>query len=203
MAVSSIDLALRNCTTVENLTRRTKIWQLAVYSPKLGEPERDPATVAPGMFRKTYPSVPKQTRRSSTTSTSEEYTGSSATGRTFAVLMTQPGENPWDLGPYENWKSIMGNNVLDWVLPIKHSPCTDHSHGEAAFALGPVVERLRQAHGLVSELPSSSDSSESRRSHRRRRRSRTVPKAKPMNEKADERYDSQRKSGRPAGSRIP
>jgi palmitoyltransferase len=159
MTVSSIDLILRNCTTVENLTRRTKIWQLAVYSPKLDQADQGSATVAPETFRRTYPSRLKQARPSATSYTTEENAENSSDSRTFAVLLTQPGENPWDLGPYRNWKSVMGNNILDWFLPAKHSPCADHSHGESAFPLGRVVERSRlRASADVERTPISTTS---------------------------------------------
>ena len=198
MTVSSIDLLLRNCTTVENLTRRTKIWQLAVYSPQLDQVDQGSATVAPEIFRRTYSSRSKQARPSSTSSTNDEAAESSNNSRTFAVLLTQPGENPWDLGPYRNWKSVMGNTMVDWLLPVKHSPCADHSHGESAFLLGPVVERLRQAHGLVSERP---PTSRGRRSQRRRRGSRASPTAEALTEKAGGRDNSRRQTDRPGESR--
>jgi palmitoyltransferase len=43
----------------------------------------------------------------------------------------------------------MGYSIIDWLLPLKHSPCADHSSSESAFALGPVVTRLKQEAGLV------------------------------------------------------
>jgi palmitoyltransferase len=43
----------------------------------------------------------------------------------------------------------MGYSISDWLLPLKHSPCADHSSSESAFALGPVVTRLKQEAGLI------------------------------------------------------
>jgi palmitoyltransferase len=44
---------------------------------------------------------------------------------------------------------VMGHNMIDWFLPLKQSPCADHSGQESAFALGPVVTRLKQEAGLL------------------------------------------------------
>jgi len=41
---------------------------------------------------------------------------------TFAVIKTPPGLNPWDLGFMNNVKSVMGQNVLEWFLPLRLSP---------------------------------------------------------------------------------
>ena len=70
--------------------------------------------------------------------------------RTFAILQTPPGTNPWDLGSYlANWKTIMGDRVIDWFLPIKRSPCCRHESGEGWFEFGPAVEELKIRVGLL------------------------------------------------------
>jgi hypothetical protein len=86
--------------------------------------------------------------------------------RTFAILHTKPGESPYDLGPWENVRSVMGNSLLDWMLPLRYSPCCDHSSGLSAYQLGPLVDRMRREAGIMP--PSGS----SRGKRRRRRRSR-------------------------------
>ena len=70
--------------------------------------------------------------------------------RTFAVLrMPEPGSNPWNLGSMLlNWETVMGDCVIDWFLPIKRSPCCDHS-GESHFRVGPSVEHLRSVYGFA------------------------------------------------------
>lgn len=67
--------------------------------------------------------------------------------RTFAVLkMSQPGDNPWDLGSAcLNIESLMGTSILDWVLPIRRSPCCNHESSEGQFQFGPKVDALRAA----------------------------------------------------------
>ncbi|KAI0169795.1 zf-DHHC-domain-containing protein [Hypoxylon sp. FL1284] len=57
--------------------------------------------------------------------------------RTFAVLKTEPGENPWDLGARRNWQAVMGTNVLDWLLPVRRSPCCGgHDSHEGFYPIG-------------------------------------------------------------------
>ncbi|TVY48039.1 Palmitoyltransferase [Lachnellula occidentalis] len=70
--------------------------------------------------------------------------------KTFAILNTlEPGDNPWALGSgLANWKSVMGNGVIDWFLPVHQSPCSYHEDPESHFAIGPSVDRLREHHFL-------------------------------------------------------
>ena len=70
------------------------------------------------------------------------------TTRTFAILRTEPGENPWDLGWRRNWNSVMGSSVIDWILPVRKSPCTNHEREDSFYPVGPVIDRLRQRYGV-------------------------------------------------------
>lgn len=71
--------------------------------------------------------------------------------RTFAILnMKNPGDNPWDLGSaIANWETVMGYTVLDWLLPIRRSPCCNHEDSESHFMVGPEVDLLRVSVGFV------------------------------------------------------
>ena len=41
----------------------------------------------------------------------------------WGIARTKNGENPWDLGSKSaNWKSLMGEKPLDWILPLKLPP---------------------------------------------------------------------------------
>lgn len=73
--------------------------------------------------------------------------------RTFLILkMPEPGYNPWDLGSsLLNWESVMGDSVLDWVLPFKRSPCCNHEEGESYYQVGPMVDLLKSKYGLIPE----------------------------------------------------
>jgi palmitoyltransferase len=64
--------------------------------------------------------------------------------RTFAILTTNPGDNPWDLeSRLLNFKTVMGTKAWDWFLPIRESPCCNHEHSESRYALGPTVDLLK------------------------------------------------------------
>ncbi|PNH38068.1 hypothetical protein VD0004_g8739 [Verticillium dahliae] len=65
-----------------------------------------------------------------------------AATRTFAILRTEPDENPWDLGWKENWKQVMGNSIIDWLLPIRKSPCALHENADSDYPMGRVLQSL-------------------------------------------------------------
>ncbi|TKA77156.1 hypothetical protein B0A49_03643 [Cryomyces minteri] len=47
--------------------------------------------------------------------------------RLFAILLTPPGVNPWDLGSaMSNLKEVMGHSWVEWLLPVRRSPCAIH-----------------------------------------------------------------------------
>lgn len=62
----------------------------------------------------------------------------------------------------------MGDGPLEWLLPLKDSPCSRHEEGESAFRLGPVVRRMRKEAGIA--LPEGNEGEKRRRRRRRRRR---------------------------------
>jgi palmitoyltransferase len=65
--------------------------------------------------------------------------------------------NPWDLGrAYLNFKAVFGERLHDWLLPLKHSPCCDHSSQISQFPLGPDFKQLLIEAGLAAR-PSSQD----------------------------------------------
>jgi palmitoyltransferase len=134
MSGTSLQFAFLNTTTIENLSRRSKVWQMAVY---MARPPSSGNRI--GFPSVTYPltddtSIPQP----------------SSSKRTFAILHSKPGENPWDLGPFANFKSVMGVHWYDWLIPLRYSPCRDHSRGDSEFELGPVVDRMRIDAGLLS-----------------------------------------------------
>lgn len=70
----------------------------------------------------------------------------------FAILRSQPGENPFDLGdPIQNLKQVMGHTLWDWLLPLRVAPCVYHSSTVSAYPMGPVVERLKREAGILFE----------------------------------------------------
>ncbi|MCJ1293036.1 palmitoyltransferase pfa5 [Xylographa carneopallida] len=153
MSLSSLQFVLLNTTSVENLSRQTKIWTLAVHI------SRPPTTPNHVPFQTiTYPLTPLPAGTPSTPS------------RSFAILHSKPGENPYDLGYYGNFKSVMGTNFFDWVVPLRYSPCCDHDSGESAFALGSVVQRMREEAGLSLTRDEDVNHKHNRQRRRRTRR---------------------------------
>lgn len=70
--------------------------------------------------------------------------------RTFVILRTNEGENPWNLGSrLMNWKTVMGNSILDWFLPIHRSPCCNHDNRESQFEFGFAVDNHLSRLGLT------------------------------------------------------
>ncbi|OAA75045.1 DHHC zinc finger membrane protein [Akanthomyces lecanii RCEF 1005] len=63
--------------------------------------------------------------------------------RKFAILRVESRENPWDLGFRRNWTSVMGHTPLEWLLPIKHSPCCDHDSMESDYPAGKLLDELK------------------------------------------------------------
>lgn len=55
----------------------------------------------------------------------------------------------------ENWKSVMGDNFIEWMLPIRHSPCCNHESMESDYKFGPLISKLRKRYGIP-ELEASS-----------------------------------------------
>ena len=157
MTVSSLQFASLNVTTIENLHRHSAIWTLAIRVPehlldRLWAPE---SPWAPP-FR--IVSFPPQPPPSSPPSQPQAIDESTAERHVFAILQTMPGENPFDLGSaWKNLCQVMGNSVGEWLLPLKHSPCADHSSLESAFAMGPVVTRLKEEAGLTAPPPPAED----------------------------------------------
>lgn len=145
MLISSLQLACLNSTTIENLNRRSKVWALAVHIPR---PLDLPGMNAVSAWARTFSVVSYPTSQEAFSYQDPDLQTQNSR-RDFAILFTRPGENPFDLGSrLANLREVLGNEILDWFLPLKHSPCSDHSNQESAFRLGPVVQRLRRDAGL-------------------------------------------------------
>lgn len=164
MTVSTVQLASYNLTTIENLSRRSAVWTLAIRVPDHFLSNLNPESGwAPTFATISYPLQP--------TPPSVEAQNTVTPRHVFAILQTQPGENPFDLGNwFKNLQQVMGFTLWEWLLPFKHSPCADHSSLESAFALGPVVTRLKVDAGL--EPPPGNHSSERPNPERKRRKHR-------------------------------
>ena len=176
-----MQFVLLNTTTIENLSRHSKVWTLAVLIPK-----NSSHPIPPPFHTITYPLGyigPNQDETRPQTPSMQP--------RTFAILHGKPGENPWDLGYFRNFKSVMGDHWYDWFLPIRYSPCIHHDRYDAQFETGPVVQRMKEDAGLAAGLAPLNGSLDAdgklERSRRRRRRRRA---------RDDVRGKSQRRSRR-------
>ncbi|KAI1501609.1 palmitoyltransferase PFA5 [Biscogniauxia marginata] len=159
MTVTSMRYIFLNMTNVDMLGYQSKVYLLAVNVPRETTSSDRFAVV-------TYPlPKPDQTMRSrasravasetSGASRLNERTGSprltsrdDLATRTFAILKTGAGENPWDLGLWRNWQAVMGSNLFDWLLPIRKSPCTNHESQESFYPMGHVLAKVRTRYGI-------------------------------------------------------
>ena len=152
MAASSLRFAFLNVTNIDML-KRPWVYQLAVRVAN--------GTVPANQFNVvTYPlpragRAPGKKEDGSGTAGEPDNTAEALSPRdqlaqrTFAVLKTELGENPWDLGPWRNFQSVMGYNFIDWILPIHMSPCTMHDDDFSSdYEFGPVIDRLRERYNL-------------------------------------------------------
>jgi palmitoyltransferase len=178
MFASTLQLAVINSTTIENLSRKTKVWYLAVYMPRPEEVMRHRGNSRGTALRTiTYPRPPEEQQvllQQSGSLPADASTLANASPvdlpvRTFAILETPAGFNPWDCGPLQNIKEVMGNHLIDWFLPLRHAPCADHSSDVSMFRLGPQVEKLKEDAGLV---PRKHGVIYQRPTHRKKRRRR-------------------------------
>ena len=126
MTGSSVQFALLNTTTIENLSRKSIVWDLAIHIPK---PPDQPLA---------FPTISFSTGPAALTADEnlDEPSLPHQSIKTFAILHSKPGENPYDLGPFRNFKTVMGEHWYDWLLPFKYSPCCDHSSSECQFDVG-------------------------------------------------------------------
>ncbi|KAL9099847.1 MAG: hypothetical protein Q9163_004710 [Psora crenata] len=186
MTGSSLQFALLNTTTIENLSRKTVVHQLAIHMPRL--PQEPPP----------FPTISYSTAQKSETSEP-----SPDTIKTFAILHTKPGENVWDLGPYRNFKSVMGDHWYDWFLPIRYSPSSNHDRYDSQFPMGHVVDRLKREAGILPPVEEAKPHNRRRGRRRRRRRKRDdsikAQEATAHQEKEKENRQQQEQEGSEAG----
>jgi palmitoyltransferase len=152
MTLTSARYILINLTTVDYLKSKNVVYQLAVRVPR-GTPATQNYNVI------TYPlprSTPASDISGQTVTTESSSPRDELATRTFAIVKTEKGENPWDLGYYRNWTSVMGHNPVDWLLPFNESPCARYESNESFYELGPLYPQLRARFGLP-EMSSSGE----------------------------------------------
>lgn len=165
MTLSSLQLAMLNMSTIENLNRRSAVWTLAIRVPNQMLSKLNPESRWAPTFRTiTYPLPPTSLdpRAASEVQPAGEQ-------HVFAILQTLPGENPFDLGsPFKNLQQVLGYSIFDWLLPFKQSPCADRTTAGSFYELGPVVSRLKKEAGLEPPREPQSTQTDTHKRHKRR-----------------------------------
>ncbi|KAK5109893.1 hypothetical protein LTR62_006500 [Meristemomyces frigidus] len=105
--------------------------------------------------------------------TSDEPRAPASQQRTFAILETPPGLNPWDLGTaYRNFTSVFGHKLHHWLFPFRAASTSAQTSDVSAYPLGPQFEDFLDDVGLVeynsSALTGSTISSSSKRKRKRK-----------------------------------
>lgn len=153
MTVTSVRYIFLNMTNVDILGFGDKVYQLAVRVPRGTRSDKFGVIVYPlekGAGNLT--SNGHDCRADAVPAASRDDLAT----RTFAILHTESGgkENPWDLGFWGNWQTVMGTTPLDWLLPIRLSPCANHESHESFYPMGPVLNKVRSRYGLPPNPPS-------------------------------------------------
>ncbi|CAJ0548299.1 Ff.00g050530.m01.CDS01 [Fusarium sp. VM40] len=160
MASTALRFAFQNITNID-LFRKNQTFRLAVWVPNNTQPTERFATIT---YPLTLPGEPPRTPIPARFRSVDQSDGAASVTdrmaardeqakRTFAILQTEPGENPWHIGYRKNFTSVMGDSVIEWLLPIRHSPCTRHDNMVSDYEFGPLVEELKRRYGLVGGDP--------------------------------------------------
>lgn len=149
MTLTSLRYILTNITNID-MMRRSQTHYLAVHIPRNTPPSSAYTTITYPLAYPSYlpngqptwsgPIPPSQPAQVSERDRLAE--------RRFAILHTKARENPWDLGYGANWRSVMGERVIDWLLPLRHSPCCNHESQFSDYRLGPLLNELKERYGL-------------------------------------------------------
>ncbi|KAI0149585.1 DHHC palmitoyltransferase-domain-containing protein [Xylariaceae sp. FL1272] len=163
MTLTSMRYIHQNMTNVDLLSYKTKIYHLAVRVPRETRSDKFRVIIyprpRPGTTSNKSPREGSSHTVSSQTGDHQEFAGPATSRddlamRTFAILETRQGENPWDVGPMRNWISVMGTTPIDWLLPIRPSPCANHENRESLYPMGKLLDQLRMRYGLPTGPPS-------------------------------------------------
>lgn len=218
MSISSLQFAVENSTTIENLNRRSQVYYVAVYVSepvfsRLDQTQRDNirwisyprppqeqlqvlqnagADYPEAMVNVTPPApvhIPSLTTHAPAPPQQPSEPQPPPLTRMFAILETEPGSNPFDLGAFNNFKEVMGDNILDWLLPLRQSPCARRTSPYSMYKMGRVVYKLKKRAGLLedddrSRYLHSRSRSKSSRQRSRRGESRSTTGRRPSSSRA-------------------
>lgn len=162
MSLTSMRYIFLNMTNVDILSFHQRVYQVAVRVPRgtrsdnfnvIVYPLPKPETGSDDRKRRTNGPISASHRTGESVDTLPVASRDDLATRTFAILETKPGENPWNLGPWRNWQSVMGTNPLDWLFPIRHSPCANHESHDSLYPMDRILDQLRSRYGLSSTPP--------------------------------------------------
>ncbi|KAI5856451.1 DHHC palmitoyltransferase-domain-containing protein [Tricharina praecox] len=132
MALSTAQLIVRNLGTVDSLSAEAKVYQLAIHDP-------NPPVNNPDAYRPIGPRVWLPVN-----------TAPGESQRCFAIVRTQPGENPWMCdSTYENFCSALGGGFLQWFA-LSGVPKPGSTGGERGFYQwnNTIIARLKKEVGI-------------------------------------------------------
>jgi palmitoyltransferase len=135
-----------NMTNIDSINFRRKTYHLAVRVP-LGSPATDRYRVVNYPWQYGPPPPPPGSEQQQGNEPSAAAMPPPPT-RTYAIIETAQGQNPWHLGYYQNFKEVMGDNPLDWFLPIRRSPLLNHDGHESFYRLGQAFRDICRENGI-------------------------------------------------------
>ncbi|KAJ4259611.1 palmitoyltransferase pfa5 [Fusarium torreyae] len=157
MSCTALKFVFQNITNVDML-KKNQTFRLAVRVPNGTHPTEQFTTIT---YPLSPPAAPEsvslngngQVDSAPPRATNPMTARDEQAKRTFAILKTEPGENPWHVGHRNNFKTVMGNSFIDWLLPIRHSPCCSHDSMVSDYEFGSLVEELKRRYGLAEGDP--------------------------------------------------
>jgi palmitoyltransferase len=154
MASTSLQFLMQNRTTID-MFKKNHSQCIAVYIPANTPLSTEYETI-------TYPlSIPPIQQNGHPRAQEDQATQQpqsagdrdSRATRTFAILRSEPTENLFGLGAWGNFRSVMGHNIFEWLLPIRHSPCCNHDSMKGDYEFGEDLENMKRRYGIPGVEP--------------------------------------------------
>lgn len=144
MTLTSGRFLFTNTTNID-LLKRSHVYQLAIRIPRNSPSTSSYPTIS-------YPLESNPWWNSESGAPNPALVRDQQATTTFAIVRTKEDENPWDLGYWENFKAVMGNNIVEWLLPIARSPCCSHDSMESDYPFGPLIAELKTRYSLPEDV---------------------------------------------------
>ena len=204
MCSSSLQFALQNTTTIENLSKKSYVWFVAVHMPEqvlqkyyasgrndlrlithprpaseqlqmLQQNGGGPPSSAQSFTHTVGPSAPAAAHITSTSTGAPHLAMQNGAPppmtRTFAILESKPGQSPFFVSHWTNFREVMGYTIFDWFAPVRASPCTNHADPESMYKTGGALHAMKEEAGILEDEPRKRHRSRTRRRRKKRRSS--------------------------------